>query len=137
MCVILQLNRAEFENLDDDVRVSYEGFRPGMYVRVEVDKMPCEFVTNFDATYPVILGGLLNVEGNIGYVQVRMLNCQLSVIGYCEILFIRGDPIFVVFVDDLAHKFKIPRITNPLTDIIVTIIFELLPILGCTSIDIG
>ena len=54
---------------------------------------------------------------------------------YCEILFIRGDPIFVVFVDSLAHEFKIPRIMNTISNIIVTIIFKL-PILGCTSIDI-
>lgn len=67
-----QLNRAEFENMDDDVRVGYEGFRPGMYVRVEVNNMPCEFVTNFDASYPVILGGLLNVESNVGYLQTRV-----------------------------------------------------------------
>ena len=31
---------------------------------------------------------------------------------YCEILFIRGDPIFVVFVVGLAHEFTIPRIMN-------------------------
>ncbi|KAL3876947.1 hypothetical protein ACJMK2_034726 [Sinanodonta woodiana] len=67
-----RLNRAEFENLADDMRVQYEGFRPGMYVRVEVNTVPCEFVTNFDPTYPVILGGLLNNEGNVGYVQTRL-----------------------------------------------------------------
>ncbi|OWF49820.1 Ribosome biogenesis protein BMS1-like [Mizuhopecten yessoensis] len=67
-----QLNRAEFENMDDDVRVGYEGFRPGMYVRVEVNNMPCEFVTNFDPSYPVILGALLNVESNVGYLQTRL-----------------------------------------------------------------
>ncbi|XP_033758019.1 ribosome biogenesis protein BMS1 homolog [Pecten maximus] len=67
-----ELNRAEFENMDDDVRVGYEGFRPGMYVRVEVNDIPCEFVTNFDASYPVILGGLLNVESNVGYLQTRV-----------------------------------------------------------------
>ena len=31
-----ELNRKEFENLDDDVRVQYEGFRAGLYVRIEV-----------------------------------------------------------------------------------------------------
>ena len=31
---------------------------------------------------------------------------------YCEILFIRGDPIFVVFVVGLANEFTIPRIMN-------------------------
>ena len=36
MTVQADLNRKEFENLDDDVRVQYEGFRAGMYVRMEV-----------------------------------------------------------------------------------------------------
>ena len=31
-----QLNQSEFQDMDDEVRVQYEGFRPGMYVRVEV-----------------------------------------------------------------------------------------------------
>ncbi|CAC5392616.1 BMS1 [Mytilus coruscus] len=64
-----KLNRAEFESMEDDVRVNYEGYRPGMYVRVEIEDVPCEFVTNFDATYPVILGGLSNLEENVGLVQ--------------------------------------------------------------------
>lgn len=64
------MNREEFENLEDDLRVQFEGFRPGMYVRVEVRDMPCEFVTHFDPTYPVVLGGLLSMENNVGYVQV-------------------------------------------------------------------
>uniref|UniRef100_A0A4W3IJU4 BMS1 ribosome biogenesis factor n=1 Tax=Callorhinchus milii TaxID=7868 RepID=A0A4W3IJU4_CALMI len=67
-----QLNRAEFEDQDDEIRVQYEGFRPGMYVRVEINNVPCEFVANFDAHYPLILGGLKSTEGNIGYVQMRL-----------------------------------------------------------------
>ena len=31
-----QLNQAEFQDLDDETRAHYEGFRPGVYVRVEV-----------------------------------------------------------------------------------------------------
>uniref|UniRef100_A0A2K5V175 Ribosome biogenesis protein BMS1/TSR1 C-terminal domain-containing protein n=1 Tax=Macaca fascicularis TaxID=9541 RepID=A0A2K5V175_MACFA len=65
-----QLNRAEFEDQDDEARVQYEGFRPGMYVRVEIENVPCEFVQNFDPHYPIILGGLGNSEGNVGYVQM-------------------------------------------------------------------
>lgn len=65
-----QLNRAEFENMDDDARVQYEGFRPGMYIRVEISSVPCEFVSNFDPHYPVILGGLGSSESSVGYLQV-------------------------------------------------------------------
>ncbi|XP_056627798.1 ribosome biogenesis protein BMS1 homolog [Triplophysa dalaica] len=67
-----ELNRQEFEDVDDVLRVQYEGFRPGMYVRVEIPGLPCEFVTNFDPHYPIILGGLGASEGNVGYLQMRL-----------------------------------------------------------------
>lgn len=67
-----QLNRTEFENLPENERVQYEGFRPGLYVRAQIDNLPCEFVKNFDPSYPVIVGGLLSMEQNIGFVQVRL-----------------------------------------------------------------
>uniref|UniRef100_A0A3Q4NAI6 BMS1 ribosome biogenesis factor n=1 Tax=Neolamprologus brichardi TaxID=32507 RepID=A0A3Q4NAI6_NEOBR len=67
-----ELNRAEFEDMDDESRVQYEGFRPGMYVRLEISSLPCEFVTNFDPHYPVIIGGLGTSEGNVGYLQMRL-----------------------------------------------------------------
>ena len=31
-----QLNKSEFDSLDDETRIQYEGYRPGMYVRMEV-----------------------------------------------------------------------------------------------------
>ncbi|XP_075073238.1 ribosome biogenesis protein BMS1 homolog [Mixophyes fleayi] len=67
-----ELNRAEFEDQDDEIRVQYEGFRPGMYLRMEIENAPCEFVVNFDPHYPMILGGLGNSEGNVGYIQMRL-----------------------------------------------------------------
>lgn len=72
LSVYLQLNRAEFEDMDDETRVQYEGFRPGMYVRLEIPSLPCEFVTNFDPHYPVLVGALGASEGNIGYLQVSI-----------------------------------------------------------------
>lgn len=35
--------------------------------------MPCEFVNNFDARYPIILGGLLSSEDKMGFLQVSAL----------------------------------------------------------------
>ena len=66
------INRSEFESLDDHLRIQYEGFRPGMYVRIEVDTVPCELITNFDPNYPLICGGLQSGEEQIGYVQLRL-----------------------------------------------------------------
>ncbi|XP_051156365.1 ribosome biogenesis protein BMS1 homolog isoform X2 [Leptopilina boulardi] len=67
-----QLNKSEFEGLDDEVRVQLEGYRPGMYVRVEFDSVPYELIEHLDPSYPLIVGGLLPGEQNVGYVQVRM-----------------------------------------------------------------
>ena len=67
-----QLNKTVFENMADDVRVQIEGFRPGMYVRIEVQDVPSEFVTNFDATYPLLIGALNMGEENVGYVNVKI-----------------------------------------------------------------
>lgn len=68
----LELNRAEFEGIDADARALVEGFRPGQYVRIELRDVPCEMVTNFDPTFPIVVGGLLPAEERYGYVQVRI-----------------------------------------------------------------
>lgn len=67
-----QLNKSVFENMDDDLRVQIEGFRPGMYVRIEFKDVAAEFVTNFDPTYPLLIGALNMGEENVGYVNVRL-----------------------------------------------------------------
>ena len=40
--------------------------------------MPCEFVTNFNAKYPVILGGLLSSEDTMGFIQVSFSSFHVS-----------------------------------------------------------
>ncbi|KNC86865.1 hypothetical protein SARC_01011 [Sphaeroforma arctica JP610] len=66
------LNRAEFANESDEVRVQFEGYRPGMYVRVELVKIPYQFVQNFNPCYPLIMGALLSNEENLGFVHTRV-----------------------------------------------------------------
>lgn len=67
-----QLNKTVFENMPDDMRVQIEGFRPGMYVRIEFLNVPYEFVEYFEPTYPLVIGALNMGEENIGYVNVKI-----------------------------------------------------------------
>lgn len=52
------------------MRVQLEGFRAGMYVRVELQQMPCELVQHFDPTFPLVVGCLQPGEENVGYLKV-------------------------------------------------------------------
>jgi ribosome biogenesis protein BMS1 len=72
MATQLLLNSKEFEDIDDESRVAVEGYRPGVYVRIELTDIPCEVVENFDPNFPIIVGGLLPAEERFGFVQVRI-----------------------------------------------------------------
>lgn len=85
-----EINRKEFENLDDNLRVQIEGFRAGMYVRLGFRNVPCEFVNNFNATYPILIGGLNMSEENIGYV-----NCKVKKHRWYKKLLKTTDPLIV------------------------------------------
>lgn len=61
-----ELNKTEFEHLDDDLRVQIEGYRAGLYVRIGFKHVPCEFVNNFDPNYPILIGGL-NLSEEVSY----------------------------------------------------------------------
>ena len=66
-----KVNRDEFQDDDENMRIQVEGFRAGQYVRVVVQTMPCEFMDHFDPNCPVIVGGLGVGEEGVGFVQVR------------------------------------------------------------------
>ncbi|KAH9042263.1 DUF663-domain-containing protein [Lactarius pseudohatsudake] len=66
------LNRAEFADVDATTRSLVEGYRPGSYVRLELHSVPCELSEHFDATRPLVIGGLLSAEEQFGFVQVRI-----------------------------------------------------------------
>ncbi|KAH7409741.1 hypothetical protein BKA64DRAFT_665735 [Cadophora sp. MPI-SDFR-AT-0126] len=68
----LDINKAEFELLDDSQRVNVEGFRAGMYAKIVIENVASEFVTKFDARMPIIVGGLSPTEDRYGFVQVRI-----------------------------------------------------------------
>lgn len=68
----LKLNVESFEGDDPELRAQVEGYRSGQYVRIQIERVPCEFIDNFDPNFPVILGGLLNTEENYGFIQVRI-----------------------------------------------------------------
>lgn len=51
----------------------FAGVEAGSYVRVVLDSVPCEFMTFFDPKFPVLVGGLLATEEQLGLVQVFSL----------------------------------------------------------------
>lgn len=67
-----ELNKSVFENLDNGLRVEVEGYRPGLYVRMLFKNMSSEFVTNFDPSYPLLIGALNMAEQNIGFVSCKV-----------------------------------------------------------------
>lgn len=109
-----ELNKKEFENLDENLRVQIEGFRSGLYVRLGFRNVPCEFIENFDASYPILIGGLNMSEENIGFV-----NCKVKKHRWYKKLLKTSDPlilslgwrrfqtipIFAKVEDDMKHRY--------------------------------
>lgn len=109
-----ELNKTEFESLDDNLRVQIEGFRAGLYVRVGFRNVPCEFVNNFDPTYPLLIGGLNMSEENIGFVtcKVKKHRWYKKLLKASDPLIISMGwrrfqvmPIFAKVEDDMKHRY--------------------------------
>ena len=66
-----QRHRDEFGNDGEATRLRHEGFRQGLYVRIRMDGVPCEFVENFKPEFPLVLGGLTPQETNRGFIRCR------------------------------------------------------------------
>ena len=68
----LDINRAEFDQLDDFSRVRVEGHKAGTYARIVLDKVPYEFSAHFNPRFPILIGGLTPTEERFGFVQIRI-----------------------------------------------------------------
>lgn len=109
-----ELNKKEFAELDEDTRLEIEGFRAGLYVRMSFKNIPCEFVENFDPTYPILIGALNMSEENVG-----LVSCKVKKHRWYRKLLKTNDPIIIslgwrrfqtcpVYAkieDDLKHRF--------------------------------
>ena len=68
----LDINKEEFETLDEQQRAAVEGCRAGKYAKIVLEGVPSEFVTRFNARQPIVVGGLTATEDRFGFVQVRI-----------------------------------------------------------------
>ncbi|RZC93040.1 hypothetical protein C5167_028398 [Papaver somniferum] len=48
------------------------GFRPGTYLRLEVQDVPLEMVGKIDPYHPILVGGISPGEENVGYMQATL-----------------------------------------------------------------
>lgn len=68
----LEINKTELDDMTPEQRQKIEGYKAGSYVRIVFDDVPKEFIENFDARFPVIMGGLLATELKFGVVKGRL-----------------------------------------------------------------
>lgn len=61
----------EFGEEGEAMRLQLEGFRNGLYARIEISGVPSEFITFHNPENPIIVGGLPNGEQNLGLVRMR------------------------------------------------------------------
>ena len=60
------------EEMKGEENVMYGGLFPGLYARVELSKVPCEFMEHLDVRRPILIGGLAPTEENMCFMQCRV-----------------------------------------------------------------
>lgn len=109
-----ELNKSEFSQLDENLRVQIEGFRAGLYVRIGFKDIPCEFINHFDPSCPMLIGGLNMAEENIGYVtcKVKKHRWYKKILKSSDPVIIsmgwrrfQSMPMFSKVEDNLKHRF--------------------------------
>jgi hypothetical protein len=85
-----EINANEFAEEGEAARVALEGFRNGLYVRVRLEGVPCEFTKHFRPTAPIVLGGVVAQESRLGLVRCRVKRHRWSK-GVCK----ANDPLVV------------------------------------------
>ena len=71
-----QLNQSEFQDMDDETRAQYEGFRPGAYVRVEVSWVPNKLFTLAEMVSNPVSLSLVLLKGTVSSISGVTLNNQ-------------------------------------------------------------
>lgn len=67
-----EINQTILQTLTEEQRNNFEGYKPGTYLKLVFENVPCEFVENFQSTVPIILGGLLPTEMKFGVMNARV-----------------------------------------------------------------
>lgn len=68
----LARNRTEFGEEGERSRIRHEGFRQGLYCRIKIEGVPYQFVSSFDPAMPLVIGGLMPQETNMGLMRCRI-----------------------------------------------------------------
>ena len=67
------INKQEYNTLDIQQSAKYIGYPPGSYIRITLNYIPCEFLTNIQPNTPIIVGSLTTLELNTNcYIHTRI-----------------------------------------------------------------
>ena len=67
----LNRNKEEFGEEGERSRLRHEGFRQGLYCRIQIEGVPAAFLANFNPQLPLVIGGLTPQETKLGFTRCR------------------------------------------------------------------